>query len=299
MIQKILALLITVAFFQGCSLIPRNQIRPVAKGERWRVRLIKYENGSDFIKNGGFQHPYDFSLLKLNRILGAIYYRNSELFGSGKKTRLFNKRVRATLLRPLKQAFSMARPDEVVDFSFMLSERKLVFFNHDLFTSGIMFVKDGKLNVVMRVVDFQVENFADALRQFAGDPTGRALRNPWEFVVGPGQSLKPSKKSGLGIFQQSVYPNWLIIDLDYEFGPAPLKTRKKVNVPQVLTPNSSPPEVKFETVKPSEGPIKTKTYTPIDDPEVRKKLQILRDLYNSGAISRKTYERKKEELLSR
>ncbi len=290
----------TLLFFyiSNCSFVPRNLVRPVEEGKRWRVRLVKYENASDFLKKGGFDHPYNFSLVKLNRILGSIYYSEPELFGKGKKTPLFDKKVRATLLVPFQKAFSMAQPDEVVDFAFMISERSMVLFSHEYFTSGIMFIKDGKLNLVMRVVDYQVENYETALRQFVGDPTKRALKNPWHFVPGPGQSLKKAEKSGWGIFQQDYYSNWLIIDLNYEFSPAPLIKKKKRVKKELLSPSSAPAPVKFETPLNRESVIKTPVRKSIDDPEIRRKLQLLRELYNSGEISRQTYERKKEELLS-
>ncbi len=286
-----------VFFCAGCTLVPRNLVRLVEQGERWRVRLVKYENASDFLKNGRFDHPYNFSLVKLNRMLGAIYYTEPELFGKGKKSPLFDKKVRATLLVPLQKAFSMARSDEVVDFAFMISERSMVLFSHEYFTSGIMFIKNGKLNVVMRVVDYQVENYESALRQFVGDPTKRALKNPWQFVPGPGQSLKKAKKSGWGIFQQDYYTNWLVVDLDYNFRPAPLLKKNRAKK-EILSPSSAPPPVKFETPSDKSPIIKPSVTKSLDDPEIRRKLQILRELYNSGKISRQTYERKKDELLS-
>ncbi len=289
----------------SCAMFPRNQFRPVEKGENWQVRLTKFASGSDIIKKGGFDHPYNFTLLKLNRILGSVYYEDRDVLGKSKRFPVFTSKVRARLLKPLQKAFAMARPDEVVDFSFMLKEQVLVIFSNDFFTSGIMFIKDGKLNMVFRTINYKGVNYSEAIRQFVSDPTKRPLSNPWRLVPGPGQSLKPAPKSSFSFFQQPYYTNWLIVDLSYDFKPAPLKRgRRKIRrrpVEEELSPQGEAPRIRFERPAPSstQRPIYRQAPTgTIDDPEVRRKLQILRELYNSGEISRATYERKKEELLS-
>ncbi len=295
------ALFLATIFLGSCALFPRNQFRPVEKGDKWRVRLVKYESGSDIVTKGGFDHPYYFSLLKLNRILGAIYYEDKDVLGKQKRYPVFTSSVRAKLLRPLKKAFEMARPDEVVDFSFMLREQVLMFFSNEFFTSGIMFVKDGKLNVVFRTINFKGINYSEAVRQFVGDPTNRPIANPWRLVAGPGMSLKKAPKAAFSFFQQPYYTNWLVIDLDYDFKPAPLRKRGKIKRQPVeeLKPQGEAPRIRYERSGPPRGHVmQNRIWNRIDDPEVRKKLEILRQLYNSGQISRTTYERKKEELLS-
>ncbi len=289
----------------SCAMFPRNQFRPVEKGENWQVRLTKFASGSDLIKKGGFDHPYNFTLLKLNRILGSVYYEDRDVLGQSKRFPVFTSKVRAGLLKPLQKAFAMARPDEVVDFSFMLKEQVLVIFSNDFFTSGIMFIKNGKLNMVFRTINYKGVNYSEAIRQFVGDPTNRPLSNPWRLVPGPGQSLKRAPKSSFSFFRQPYYTNWLIVDLNYDFKPAPLKRGKRKtrrhSVKEELSPQGEAPRIRFErpasssTQRPIYRQVPTGT---IDDSEVRRKLQILRELYNSGEISRATYERKKEELLS-
>ncbi len=287
----------------GCAIFPRNQFRPVEKGDHWRVRLVKYESGSDVVTKGGFQHPYEFTLLKLNRILGSIYYQDTDVLGNPQKHQVFTSRVRALLLKPLQKAFSMAKPDEVVDFSFMLKEQMLVIFTNDFFTSGIMFIKDNQLNVVFRTINFKGMDYPDALRQFVGDPTNRPIPEMWTLVPGPGQRLKKAPKSSFSFFQQPYFQNWLIIDLNYEFKPAPLKARRRHRpkpVEEVLTPEGQAPKIRIERPSNPSSSIyrRSPSVSTIDDPEVRRKLNILRQLYNSGEISRATYERKKEELLA-
>ncbi len=282
-------------------MFPRNQFRPVEKGDNWRVRLIKYESGSDLVTKGGFEHPYQFGLLKLNRILGAIYYEDSDVLGEAKKVPVFSSTVRARLLRPLKKAFEIAQPDEVIDFSFMLKEQVLVFFSNDFFTSGIMFIKDGKLNIVFRTINFKGVNYSEAIRQFIGDPTNRPIANPWKLVPGPGMALKKVERSTFSLFQQPFYTNWLIIDLDYDFRPAPIRKRHRMKRDQQveeLTPQAEAPRIKFESPGVKRHQTIRRGSSALDDPEIRRKLRILRELYNKGDISRATYERKKEELLS-
>ena len=289
---------VAIIAVSGCSWIPRNEFRPVASGDDWRVRLTKYSVGSKLIKKGGFEQPFDISLAKLNNILASIYFkRTNVLDNKGERQQLFPKRVRRLLLKPLQDAFKEAKPDEVIDFSFMLGKTYLWVFQHDLFTSGIFFKKDGKLNLVMRVVRFQCDSYHTALRQFVSDPTQKALRNNWEFISVPGLSLKKHKKEGLGLFQESYYTNWLIIEMDRVY--KPLRTTVK-HFEKLL---KNPSAVHKQPGRVDYSPQTPEVVTPgvpknIDDPEIRKRLRVLRELYNSGAITRSTYERKKEEILA-
>ena len=258
---------------------------------------MKYSFGSEVVKKGGFEHPFDISLAKLNNVLSSIYIRNKNVVGKKGKYKLFPAKIRRVLLQPLHDAFQKAQPDEVIDFSFMMGKSFLMIFNHDLFTSGIFFKKDGKLNLVMRVVSYQCDNYQSAVRQFVSDPTSRALANDWEFVLVPGMRLKKHKKKGFGFFEQDYYTNWLIIDLDRVYEPI-RNTAKHFetiikNPPVVKTQPESVEEFKPPSSSQMQNPVPKTT----DDPEVRRKIQILRELYNSGAISRSTYERKKEEIL--
>ncbi len=293
----LITLLITLFLSAGCSLIPRNQARPIASGENWRVRLVKYSVGSDLITKAGFEHPFQISLAKLNNILASIYIQDKNVIGKKGHQQLFPAKVRRVLLQPLHDAFQKAKPDEVIDFAFVQGKSFLWIFNHDLFTSGIFFKKNGKLNLVMRVVNFQCDSYPEALRQFVSDPTQRAITNDWAFVLRPGMTLKKRTKRGFALFQKPYFPNWVIIDLGREYRPEKRRIKhfeRLMKAPPSVKENPSP--VDFRPVRPEI--IKPQAPKSIDNPEVRKKLQVLRELYNSGAISRSTYERKKEELLS-
>jgi len=294
----IIIMAVAVIIVSGCSLIPRNEFRPVATGDDWRVRLTKYSIGSELLTKGNFEHPFDISLTKLNNILASIYIKSTDVIGDkGHRQQLFPKRVRRLLLQPLQDAFKKAQPDEVIDFSFMLGKTYMWVFNHDLFTSGIFFKKNGKLNLVMRVVSYQCDNYQSALRQFVGDPTQKALKNDWEFILMPGLSLKKHKKEGFGLFQNPYYTNWLIMEMDRVY--KPVKTTVKHF--ETLLKNSPaahklPGPIDYSP--PTSEVVRPAAPKNIGNPQVRKRLQVLRELYNSGAISRSTYERKKEEILA-
>ena len=296
--RLIIVMAAAVITVSACSWIPKNEFRPVASGDDWRVRLTKYSIGSELTTKGGFEQPFDISLAKLNNILASIYFRRTNVLDDkGQRQQVFPKRVRRLLLKPLQDAFKKAKPDEVIDFSFMLGKTYLWVFNHDLFTSGIFFKKDGKLNLVMRVVRFQCDSYHSAVRQFVSDPTQKALRNDWEFILVPGLSLKKHQKKGLGLFQESYYTNWLIIDMDRVYKPVKTTVR---HFEKIL---KNPPAVHQQPGPVDYSPPKSEVVRPgvpksIDDPQVRKRLRVLRELYNSGAISRSTYERKKEEILA-
>jgi hypothetical protein len=296
--------LICLLMFLGACAVPRNQVRDVADGQGWRVRLMKFASKEGLAGRGGFEHPADISLLKLNRILAAVRYRDKNILKGKGVQPLFPKKTRALLLRPLHQALSQADPEEVVDFCFLQPKGYLMIFTRELFTSGIMFVKDGKLHLVMRTVNFLVDSYYDATKQFVGDPTRRALSMDWEFVAGPGMELVKNPKAGL--LGPEYYPNWLVIDLEHEF-PEPLSKRgRRGRRPASMLPEGARPVYQTRPTYPEAEPSELQPAAPasvapadrLDDPEVRRQLDILRELYNSGAISRSTYERRKNKLLN-
>lgn len=290
-----------ILLLASCA-IPRNEVRDVADGQGWRVRLIKFASKDGAAGRGGFDHPADISIVKLNRILAAVKYRDKNILKGKGIHPLFPKKTRALLLKPLHQALTQAKSDEVVDFCFLQPKGYLMIFTRELFTSGIMFVKDGKLHLVMRTVNFLVENYYDATKQFVGDPTRRALSMDWQFVAGPGMELVKNPKAGL--LSPEYYPNWLVIDLSHEF-PQPVSKRgRRGRRPASLLPEGAKPVYQTRPDYPETGAVRPQTPAAVapsdrlDDPEVRRQLDILRELYNSGSISRSTYERRKNQLLN-
>lgn len=300
---RTIPLFIMILVLSSCAL-PRNQYTEIAKGRDWQVRLIKFASKSGVAGQGGFEHPVDISLAKLGNMLAAVRYESDTFFSGQETKKVFPRRIRNVILKPIHDALSKAGPDQVVDFSFTSREDLLGIFSTEKFTSGILFKKDGKIHLAMRAVNYKIDNHSEAIGQFSGDPTKACIYRDWKLVPGPGMTLMENPKKSR--FAAEYFYNWLIIDPDYDF-PRPYVKRYRRAKPGAMLPEGAKPVYQTTPSMPAHGPgsgfglpdIGVTPADTVDDPAVREQLDILRELYNEGAISRSTYERRRNELLNR
>jgi hypothetical protein len=215
-----------------------------------------------------FDHPCQFTEEAMDRYLASIrYFRPSVPLLTGKKGSewdLLTAEEIAKLAPYLVTAFSKAGPDEWVDFSLGVYRGGTLLGAYRQ-SEGVMFVKDGELNLVFRNI---------SLRKSPGDVTTttdptRGYDTRVRIVPGPGQRLKQSR-TRQGKEQDRI--NWVIMSA------------------------SSPPPLR-EAVKPE---TETKAAGPVPAPapaSARERLQELKQLYDDGLISRDEYEQKRQEIL--
>ena len=154
-----------------------------------------------------FDHPHEVTPEELARVLRTVsYFQPSSYALGGKKGEvqpLFQESDLAILAEPLRKAFAQAGTDEWVDFSLTVF-RGPQFFGSFRLTDGVMFWKEGRLQVAFRNLNVKTE---PGQTQNSYDPT-RGYRALNHLTAAEGQTLKAE--------------NWTAIDLAAMPAPVPV-----------------------------------------------------------------------------
>jgi hypothetical protein len=256
------AALIAGAVLAGCA--PRFSTTVVTRDSRVEIRL-RHENGPDRKPvDQGYDHPATFSPEDMARLLGSVkvHYKRGffEKMLTGKRPAVvpaFSEDEIDLMLPGFIKALAEATPADRVELVF--NHRRAVFSAGD--TTGVFFVKDGKLNVI-------IPNYrATPNTPERSEPGGR-YRDPMRtmgsrthsLVPGPHQEIHPSDDPGLE-------DRWLVIDI------------------RALL--SEPPETNQAAPEPK------------PEDSIEKKLETLKRLLDKGLITQEEYDAKKKELLER
>jgi len=148
-------------------------------------------------KLGPFEHPREIKAEELSRVLLSLRCFQPSVFALGGKTGdeapLFEASDMAILAEPLAKALGQAGTDEWVDFC-LSAFRGPQFFGTFRQTDGVMFWKDGKLQIAFRNISTKTEP-GQTLNTY--DPT-KGYRSLSKLVAGEGITLKAE--------------NWVMID---------------------------------------------------------------------------------------
>ena len=269
----------------GCAR-PRVQYEEIFHNDRIHVRLLERLDKSGSAVTKGFDHPWDVKAAVLDDMLQSIRYKTGKgVIGAGKLREAFPERVRHTLLKPLQRAFAKAGPDQEVDFSFVEIKSTLKVFRRSYFTDGVMFRKEGRLNVAFRnlaleqIGGVEQDDFAPN-RQ---DPTASPMRTSWTLVAGDGQSLVRARDSG--ILGRSTYSNWVRLDLSWPWGVSDAAILEQA-MPGMVDDLGKALDEKSPLPAPN-SPSRE---------ELQKRLQFLEELRREGTITERAYREKKQEL---
>lgn len=301
-----LYLLVCMLNLYGCA-GKQAVVEDVAKDDDIYVRVVKWvDSSSGETEKLHNQHPWHVDMLTLNGILCSIKYQYLGLLSNREDNHAFPERERFKLLRPLKEAFEKAGSDEVVDFSFMVRKRLLYVMDRSTFNSGIMFVRDGKLNIAFRQIAFEgLDDFNEGIsRESVSDPTEKAVPYELTLVSVKGINLVPNRDAGF--MSEEVFRNWVQVDLDQDWTSVcrPSRRKKKVKkrssiiVPPegssaVVTQPSYEKEDRVREVVPPDNRFDHYPVIKHDNP----RLKLLQELYMDGTITRETYEQRKREIM--
>lgn len=148
-------------------------------------------------KVGPFEHPHEIKAEELSRVLRSIKFFSPSPFTlngkDGEEQTLFEESDMEIIAEPLAKALNQAGPGEWVDFSLTVF-RGAQFFGSFRQTDGVMFWKEGKLQIAFRNVSTKTEP-GQTLNTY--DPT-RGYRSLSKLLAGEGIALKAE--------------NWIMID---------------------------------------------------------------------------------------
>lgn len=237
-----------------------------------------------------FDHPGEFTAEDISKALAAVQYFRPGFFSvtgkQGKEYQLFSDEEIGILAGHISDAFAEADGEQWVDFS-IHNFRGQSFIGSFRQSDGVMFVKDGKLNIALRNIAVKV-SMDDRLNTY--DPT-RGYRS----------STKLNEVNGVEL----VDKNWVAIPVD---SIASLDTDAPVEAPYFALPDTTKGG-DSNTDKTNEAVDKTGDAageTPATDkpaePEApeksaKERLLELQELYDAGMISEKEYQEKRQEIL--
>jgi hypothetical protein len=270
----------------GCAR-PRVEYEEIFRDDRVHVRLAEKRDKSGVVVPRGFEHPWDVETGTLDDMLESVLYKKGKVYVGGSKTEdAFPAFPRHALLEPVQKAFAQAHPDQVVDFSFVERRSTLKIFRRAYMTDGIMFRKQGRLNIAFRNLAFEEVGGAeeDDYEPNRNDPTESPMRTSWTLVAGDGQALARGK--GTGPFGSNTYTNWIQLDLSWPWGVSDEAIMEEA-MPGMGEALESLTEGEYELPMPGD--------TVTDD--VRERLEFLEELRRDGTISEEAYREKKRELM--
>jgi hypothetical protein len=209
-------------------------------------------------------HPHKFTDQQMKSLLDSLMYFQPGFFSvTGKRGKVFDlltEEEMEIMAAPLVEAFEKADSEQWVDFSVNTFRGQMLIGSFRQ-TDGVMFVKDGKLNIVIRNI---AEKKSPTEELATYDPT-IGYRGMSHLEKMPSAELKED--------------NWLVIDLE-SFYEADKEER------------AAQEEKKAEEEEPArEGPEKKQDFS------VKERLRMLQELYDEGLITEQEYNMKRKEVL--
>jgi hypothetical protein len=267
----------------GCAR-SKVEYQEIFRDDRVRVRLAETREKSGEVAPKGYDHPWDLDVLTLADMLESVRYKRGKVvFGGGKPREAFPSPSRHVLLSHLQKAFAQAGPNQAVDFSFIEYRSELKIFRRMYLTDGLMFRKEGKLNIAFRNLAYEEIGSEEDVEPNREDPTASPMRTSWTLVAGDGQAL--AKGKGSGVLGSNTFTNWVELDLSWPWGVSDEEIIEKA-MPGMGEALESLVESDLEVGQP----------IPPGREEVQERMEFLEELRREGTISEDSYREKKREL---
>lgn len=211
------------------------------------------------------EHPYQVRPELMEKVLLSLVYFKPDQFSIGSKQgrtyELFTAEEAKLVAEPLSLALAQAGPEQWVDFS-VQTFRGQSFVGNFIKSDGVMFIKDGKLNIAFR--NIAKKTTPDDDRLGVSDPT-RSYRSFTKLTAAEGFTIHAD--------------NWVILD------------------PQ----NLGEPEAPAKVETPAEDAAPAEDATPAEEAaparSVKERLVELQELYDQELITEEEYKQKRQEIL--
>lgn len=298
---SILLILAVAAAGYGFSLFKKDDRNILQKDSHTWVKVRNADK-----KVGSLDHPVSFADEQMMAALASIYYFKPAPLSikgdKGSEFEIFEPEEREFIAPYLAQAFERAGSDEWVDFSYEYFRGK-TFIGVFRLTSGVMFVKDGELNIVFREINSAV-NPEERITEL--NPLNN-YKTYMHLVPREGQRLYITQ----GKRNEIEHENWIIMPLSLLDKPVSLQVEKETVIEQkpVPVPSAPAPTVSPEQPAPAvsapapaapavaPAPPQKPAPAPVVERSAKERMLDLRELYDAGFISEEEYEQKRKEIL--
>lgn len=269
----------------ACSTDRWARTRAVVKDRDLEVYLEhRIEQGR--VTDPGFAHPARVDRFDLYRALGALTYREPGLFTRKEQEHpLFSEAELLRLAPALVEALGRAERTERAHF-IAYNRGGGLLFSARRKSEGVLFVRPpGRLNVAFSEINEELsatEGFEDGAYRSYRDPV-KILSSTTRLVERPrAYTLRHGREAG------SVHPLWAVFDLE-TWG-------RSEAAPASPAAGDGPAGTTRESAEKEEAGREQEGKTP---EELRKKLALLKELYEEGLLSKEAYEKAQEKLLER
>jgi len=195
------SVLLLAAFVLGSCAQTRTVKVKVYEDRRTGVALRSVVGRDAIPFTKGYSQPVEFQVEDLKYLLRSISYQTKGLFGWSQIKSVFTADELYRLTPHLVEAFAEATPDQEVVFHLTSSEKGAIFWS-ERFTSGSMFVKGKKLNVLFANIDVN----PDSSEIYDGDPRNYYSGVLWRLVKTDWQNLAEGEKE--------IHYNWVEIEFE-------------------------------------------------------------------------------------
>jgi hypothetical protein len=255
----ILGLLLSVSACMKAGLHATDVLRA---GKDDAVTLVYETDKEGKIVAKGFSHPAQISADQISKFLSSLKYSELIFLRWKEQGNVFIDEEVQKLASPLSAALAQAREDQWIAFSVTSFKTDLIFKSKRLST-GWIWVKDGKLNLVLG--NFRLILARDS-EPYDGDPRARYAMTTYR--MDPGKNFGPPPIDKNDEWLKREHNNWVVADLS-------------VLTQEPEQPNEQPKE------QPAPKPAQT----------VEERLEQIKILLDKGLITPEEYEAKRKEIL--
>ncbi|MCP4754763.1 MAG: SHOCT domain-containing protein [Proteobacteria bacterium] len=208
-------------FIFGCSSKTRHL--ELFKEDYELIRLMYHitkVDDKEQIDFQGYNHPAQLTTEQLEVLLGEVFGESYVFFSWRKPKHVFNEEERKKLAPRLEEALNKATADQWVYFA-VTADKPGLLFDSLRFTDGLCYLKDGRFNLILNNVDFEIVGNEDEL--VLVDPRDAPASKHFRLAVDPEQGyVRPSiveDDPWLGDERMK----WLVFDLEKLLAANPVK----------------------------------------------------------------------------
>lgn len=290
----VVLLFIVPAFFSACS-TTRWVNDPVSEQKYLKVSL-EHQLENNLIVEKKFNQPYEIDPAKIKLLLKELIYLDGDRMArERKKSPVFQDKEVTRLVPALVDALSRATPNQRIRFISLNRARKIIFKTKRK-TDGVIFIdSEGRLNIAFNLI-----NLALKYSDMNGEFDDLSTNDPLNIKTSKTHLIPLLPYARHHVFEDgTASPMWIVVSLD--------KFQETFNVwKQTQTPQEGPPsktilkdapvtegtELQQVTVQPD-----AKNDNQMD--KIKKDLEFLKELFNSGLITEQEHSDKKRKLLDK
>lgn len=287
----ILIVLLAVCLVAPTSALAKKTTYIVTNKRLNYVKLVEVKPA--VMEERGMTHPVDIPTEKMRQILASLKLSKTHLIGDKVDSReIYDERAINYLAPALSRAFREAKPNEEVQFSYVV-KNPLIILRNDRLTMVDAWISGNDLYL----------EFKKLYAKLTGDTD---KRGNYSKIISRAKGLRVSLELGPGQQMASVGSKTMVIDLSHSFAPIASSKSREISASasvedeptkSVRKPRKSKYSRKRTTKSEETVATTSETATEPQEKSITERLEELDTLRKRNLISSKEYKTKKAEIL--